>query len=437
MAGEHALFSASGAHMWAHCLGALAYCQGLPEGGSSVYAAEGTVYHEIAAEVLSGRRTRPYDLVGTEREADGFQFIVTRENLDHMMTYVNAVRERTGAKLYEVKLDTSGVMGISGQFGTGDTVILEGGLFDPKLLDFANGEIEVKDLKFGVGERVDAYIPKAGSPRWMGLNDQLMIYLCAAYLSVKNERNITKGRLGIHQPRHANGHFDEAEVTVEEMEAFIAWITDRAAKAKALLTATRAEILKNLTPGDKTCRWCPKKDDCEGRQREAVNEFDDVSGKDVSGVSNQVLGETLIKLESISKKLKDFKAEATRRTANGMHVPGWRMSEPKLGDRQWADPKRAEAMINAVDGDAGNLAYTKAFISPTEAERRLKANYPAAWAVLNGNPDKKTKQPTTETHIKREMGQPYLVRDFGDAPPVVSPGCEFEVITPPTLSEFM
>lgn len=447
MAGEHALFSASGAHRWAHCLGQLAFCKGMADKPSS-YAAEGTVYHEIAAAVLSGDLLDAYALVGTKREADGFTFVVTRENLDHMMKYVNAVRELKGAKLYEVELDTSAVVGVEGQFGTGDCVHLSGGLFDPETLDFTEGEIGTEDLKFGAGKKVAAYTPPPGDlPRWTGLNDQLMIYLCAAYLAEKPRRKITRGRIGIHQPRFgAEGNFDAVnDITAEEMEAFIAWITDRARKARALMDAPRDEVIRNLTPSEKACEFCPKKLDCPARTQKLLDDFPLVQQIADTGsaenLSDELIGELRSKVELWESVIKDIKSEAYQRAMMGRRIPGWRIAEGKLGDRKFEDPAAVKAAVNdyneSHDGDRADVYTAPDVIGPAEAERRFKKDHPKLWALLNGNPDKKTKEPTAKSFIVRPLGGKTLVRDFSSAPHIPQPGSgeEFGLVSP--IQEFM
>lgn len=139
----HAELSPSSAVRWMTCPGSVALCQGVTE-APSPYADEGTDAHELAAICLT-TNTNAADHLGRVMEL-GHK--VDADMARHVQTYLDYVREVVagtgGVLLVEQRLPISGITGEADAHGTSDAVIL------------TDDEVIVIDLKYGMGETVDA-----------------------------------------------------------------------------------------------------------------------------------------------------------------------------------------------------------------------------------------------------------------------------------------
>ena len=144
----HALLSPSGAHRWISCHGSLALESAYPR-SSSKYAAEGTAAHSLAEMCLTSDTSPNAEaFIGKVIEADGMSFTVDADMARHVNTYVSAILSMAEGNtlLVEQRLAFGARIGQPDEiaFGTSDAVIL------------ADGELQVHDLKYGMGVRVDA-----------------------------------------------------------------------------------------------------------------------------------------------------------------------------------------------------------------------------------------------------------------------------------------
>lgn len=426
MAGTHSLLSASKADMWSQCLGALAASIKEPDGGPTSYAAEGTAYHTISERALR-ERCAVESYVGEVVMADGFKFVIDEENAAFAEQYTTAIMQEAwrGEVLLEEKLDTSEILGVPDQGGTGDALIL----------DVKNREIDSHDLKFGRGEKVFAWIdPGPGIPKWMGANRQLTLYLASAMRKYADRAKWKGGKIVIHQPRI--GWKDEYYLTAEDIDAFVSYMRGRAQSAKLLYDkaaagALLAEDLESAkTPGDKQCRWCPARKYCEARVKGSLSMFSIVEqtvkvndGK----LSDADLAESLIKLESLSALKGDLAAEALRRALAGHDLPGWKITTGRAGPRKWSDSDIVQQFVEVSDVPESVAFAPRELKSPTEMERSLKKHDKKLWAALNGNPDKDGNA-TTVSYIERSEPGKTLVRDHDLRAAIDVPKLEFSIV---------
>ena len=91
MPGAHAKLGPSSADRWCQCTASVDLIDRLTEDGkiapdsTSVYAAEGTVAHEIR-EMCLNLGLDPHHFVGRVMSADGFTFTVTEDMASHLQT---------------------------------------------------------------------------------------------------------------------------------------------------------------------------------------------------------------------------------------------------------------------------------------------------------------------------------------------------------------
>lgn len=229
MSGYHSPLSPSGAHRYLRCRAAPAASTGLPS-TSSVYAAEGTMLHEIAERCLLDGGD-PHRFIGEKFEIDGHHLEMTKDMADCMVADLYDVRDIfTDGELHietRVKLDWP--LG-EGESGTAD---ISGKTW--------NGIIRIDDWKFGEGIKVDAEH-----------NEQMSLYGIGAILEFwPDDPPDTKVHLTIRQPRIRDGN-STWETTIGEL---MTWAEEVVVPAIAEIKSGTAPF----NPGPKQCYWCPAK----------------------------------------------------------------------------------------------------------------------------------------------------------------------------------
>jgi hypothetical protein len=399
MSGTHSVLSPSKGAMILRCAASLAAGKGIPN-TSSEYAAEGTAYHEIAANALT-HGTDCIDYVGKVVYADTFRFTIDEESATHAQKYVDAIRRIPGAQYYEVRLDTSDVVGVPGQGGTGDAVVL----------DFEHDTIHVEDLKFGRGEVVHAE-----------KNEQLIQYGAAALRKFALSHDWKFVKLGIHQPRI--NHYSEATYSVAEIEGWVEDYKPTFQKAYALWEDPTKLLAEHFVPGDKQCRWCPIKGSCGPRNDRFLAMFPlaptaaELSPAIVPSnlLTDEALAAARDRVDAIEQWCSDIKAEAhTRGVMLGRTLPGWKVVNGRAGNRKWADEEKAKDLLVNTLG-LGEKAYKpKEIVTPAAADKLVKN--PADKLVL-------------AQHVTQAEGSKSLVRDDSPKQAVAVGGVEFPIQAP-------
>jgi hypothetical protein len=228
------------------------------------YTDEGHAAHQLAQWALTdgdfdtrkylGRTITLQANKGTPQETT-FKFEVDEKMCSHVQEYVDSVRSRldayradkqvTNVTLYvEKRIDTSAVLGVPGQSGIADTLIL---------VEYKDGtgKISVEDLKYGEKVAVTAKD-----------NPQLLTYGAGALLMFGKDLDISDVDLVIHMPRMS--HLSRETVDAKSLRAY-------AAKAKASVAQSLAEDKEfqakgaaalTLNAGDDQCRFCRARKIC-------------------------------------------------------------------------------------------------------------------------------------------------------------------------------
>lgn len=315
----HALLSASGASRWMNCTPSARLEEKFDESSTSTFAAEGTLAHEfgdvnlrfkngeidektLKAELKKLRKDKNYT-DEMESEVDKYVTIV-------MEAFAVAKARTPDAKLLiEERVDFSHL--VEKGFGTGDVCIV------------ADGFLDVIDLKYGKGVKVDA-----------DKNPQLMLYGSGALRKFDLVYDIHTVNLVIVQPRL--DHLSEWKISTEDL---IEW-GQKEVKPKA----AKAYQGKGVQKAGDHCKWCKVKAMCATLAAKNVklaqHDFKDphlLTESQVLGVYKQI--PMLVDwANAVGKHLLD---EAVK----GKKWQGLKLVEGR-SNRKWTDEKKVqEALI--------------------------------------------------------------------------------------------
>lgn len=372
MSQGHSLLSPSKAHRWIHCPGSVFLCKDTPDEISEV-AEEGTLAHSLAEKCL-------------KKNFDPLAVIENMEMASAVDDYVREVRKNTKNAVeleYELFVDLSFVLGLTGEGGTADCVAVVP-------LDAGQFELQIHDLKYGKGVLVSAY-----------QNEQLMLYALGALCKYDLVYKITNIKLFIHQPRR-NDEPSEWALSIDELNEF----QENAAfsASKALLPGTPTPIM--FTPGEKQCKFCPAKKigKCEAFEKYAmrtlIDDFDVITDdipvkveKAVGAVElydNDKLAKIYSQLGMVHMFVKNIEDRVFKELSNGGIVPGYKLVKGKSGNRKWKDEKAVEKVLSSIVPK--DKIYEKSLISVAAAEKILKKKS-EAWLKIS------------EEHVERADGK--------------------------------
>lgn len=414
---QHARLSPSGAEKWMNCTGSLAMEAGLVDEGSE-FALEGTAAHALAEIVLRNRLDptlvgielqggqNATDYIGTYPLAKGEGSAgpqVTDDMAEFVQRYVETVWALADGNslLVEQRVDFSDVVGVPEQFGTADAVII------------TPTELQVHDLKFGRGVKVDAVN-----------NKQLQLYALGALEQFGMLQDFETVRMFIHQPRIGNE--SEWAISVEELRAF--GELAREAAAAAIVTANIAECegLDTLpadvfNPGEKQCRWCKAagglcKAEAQHHLDTMAADFVDLTQPLAPQLANAVqriavltpeeLAALYQNVDAIEGFCKGLRGRVNSELAAGHAVPGFKLVEGKQGNRAWSDEEAARALLKDTFRYKNEEVFDFKLISPTKAEKLIKKEKPRRWTKV-------------EALITRADGKPAVAPESDPRPALV------------------
>jgi hypothetical protein len=395
---EHArIFSASQLDRLFACPGSAVLTVEIPR-TSTQYSAWGTACHAVAAEALADGDKVYAELLGTKITADDFEFDVDAEMVEVARVYTDYVRDVAGPDgtiLVEQRVEFGPHVGLPPEhegFGTADALVIRG------------SELIVVDLKTGRGVEVDAD------------SSQLKAYAIGCLTIAEEVADIERVRLVIVQPR--NGGVKEHDLWVDDLRA---WAREQAAPAcRRVLQAVADFSVGHLNPGEEQCRFCPAKATCPAL-RDAVADTvlgttpaspDEFAEAYVSAPDEHTpedwLAAALARVDLIEDWCAAVRAEAHRRLADGLPVPGFKLVPGKRGARAWTDATAAEELLRKKFRLTTEQAYDLKLISPTSAEKLAKAGAlgPRQWASL-------------QELVYQPSGKPNVAPDSDPRPAIV------------------
>lgn len=328
----HALLSASGASRWMACTPSARLEEKFDESSTSTFAAEGTLAHEFGdvnlrfkngeitektlnSELKKLRKDKNYT-DEMEGEVDKYVEIV-------MEAFAVAKARTPDAKLLiEERVDFSHL--VEKGFGTGDVCIV------------ADGFLDVIDLKYGKGVKVDA-----------DNNPQLMLYGSGALRNFEMMYDIHTVNLVIVQPRL--DHLSEWKISTEKL---IEW-GEKEVKPKA----AKAYQGKGVQKAGDHCKWCKVKAMCATLAAKNVklaqHDFKDPHLLTESQVIEVYKQQPMLVdwVNSVAKYLLD---EAVK----GKKWPGLKLVEGR-SNRKWSDEVKVKEALTDNLFDEKDFTTTK------------------------------------------------------------------------------
>lgn len=334
---NHALLSASGAYRWLKCPGS-ARLEDKFEDEPSVYAAEGTLAHEIAELKIVKHFTadlRPSEFkkrINELKKNEPYSAEMDRYTNEYR-DYINDIYLSFESKpffLAEQRVDFSSY--VPEGFGTVDCTLV------------GDKVIHIFDLKYGKGVPVTAEN-----------NPQGMLYALGTYLEQSAIDEIEKVVIHIIQPRIKNT--SSFEISSEELLKWAESIKDVAQKAY--------EGSNEFHVGEH-CGFCKANGNC----RKQAEKYMNIEILDPALLTDEEIGEGLAKVKELSKWAKKFEDYALVRAQNGGNVKGWKLVAGRGGNRTFTDKAIAAQLLEEVGLDREEI-YKTELISVTAAEKLL------------------------------------------------------------------
>lgn len=378
-------------------------CPGAPNAeagildGAGWYAAEGTFFHNVAADALI-TGLDAYDFLGTQERVDGFDFEWTEEMADHLQPALDRIAELSfgdWTKIYvEKKVDISAYT-IPGQFGTSDV-----GIIDPIL-----HEITVWDHKYGAGVPVSPVENEQAKLYGLGFWDTI-----ARDIFKNDDPADIKVRLVIHQPRIATGG-GEWVTTMADLLAF-------GEKAREAAQRTLPRNAPRI-PGLKQCEFCKASGKCPDLAKFNLEmaglDFENLDGDPAEvpdlPVPNAFSPERrsyIVRHAALFQKWMDaIHADVLTDALQGRPTPGLKAVLGRQGNRTWSNP---EAVAPILEKALRDDAFTRKLISPAQAQKKLPGE---VWSDVKKS-------------ITRPDGKPSIVTDDDPRPAIEPASAAFE-----------
>lgn len=360
MPNAHSNLPASASERWLHCPGSIRLARECPAPAASEYAKEGTLAHSVAEVKL---------LIATDKtvKASELKKLTKSEFWDGEMDeatdfYRDLVLERLNGAGPDAELMIEQHVDygpwVPDGWGTSDAVIVAG------------DTIEVVDLKYGKGIKVDA----------RG-NSQMRLYALGAYNIFGDLYDFTRVRMTIVQPRI--DHISTDELPIDEL---LTWAED------VVRPAAKAALSDDghICAGD-WCRWCPAKAICRARAEKNL-ELAQYDFADPALLSNGEISDILRRVDEFNRWVSDVSEYALTEALAGATFDGFKIVEGR-SNRKYKDELAVAEALQKV-GFSEAVLYERKLLGITAMEKLV---------------GKKKFTETLKDLIEKPQGKPTLV----------------------------
>lgn len=312
------------------CPGSVALCDKMPPRPSNKYADEGTLLHNVIAEILDNCHT-PEHYLGTVYEGQ----VLTQELID------NKIKPALDA-LDAIDPDKQMEYAVETRVGFGDFLPNVFGSTD--FLGRIGDTAYVLDWKFGDGVAVE-----------VEENPQLMFYAAAA-MRTKEVSWVFDGATSI-------------EMIIVQPPAVKRWTTTpsriRLFEQSLALAVRQSQAPDAKLYAGEHCRWCAAKPICP----QMTGAVDRVLHTKLDALPVEQIGVYLQNADVIEQWITDLRALAFQILEAGKPVPGYKLVA-KRATRQWVNEEDAKVAL-LKDLQESDVIETS-LISPAKAEKVLK-----------------------------------------------------------------
>lgn len=343
MSTKHALLSPSSAERWLACTPSARLGEKFPDTTGEA-AQEGTVAHALGEALLRFEvgiiSEKQFNKEIAKIEKSKFYNTDMQELMEEYKDYVMeayqvaTLRTPDAELIIEDRLDLT--KWVEGGFGTADAQII------------VDGTLNIIDLKYGRGVRVEA----EG-------NKQMMLYALGAVDKASIFYDIEEVTMTIYQPRLHN--ISTYLLSVDELYKF----AEEELKPRANLAY---EGKGDFAVGDH-CRFCKAKPRCRvyADEQKKIAQYD---FKNAEELSDDEIAEILEKADSVASWLKDVQAYALSKAVNnGVKFKGFKVVQGQSRRRYVNEDDVANRLIESGYPEA--ILYEKKLLSITAMEKAI------------------------------------------------------------------
>jgi len=314
-----------------NCPGSVALVQKMPPKPSSKYADEGTLLHNVMAELIMSEEPPEY-YIGTRYEDQILTFELVEEKILPALRALDIIDPE---HKMEIEAET--------RVGFGD--LLPGVFGSTDLIGRLGNRAVVLDWKFGDGVMVE-----------VEENPQLMFYAAAA--------------MRTPEARWAFDGVTEIEMVIVQPPEVRRWVTtpERIAKFELELVQAVKQAEKpdaKLTVGDH-CRWCAAKPICP----KMTGAVDRALKVQLDNLDAPKISAYLKNADMLEDWIKDLRALALQMLESGAKLPEYKLVA-KRAIRSWSDEEKAKVALFAY-GLTESEVMESSVVSPAKAEKALK-----------------------------------------------------------------
>jgi hypothetical protein len=331
----------------------LAEARTVPEPSPSFYAAEGTVAHTMAENMLRGETAFRLDDVVT---VPPHSILVDDDMFVAAYTFADYVKQLASDS--DSTLWTEQVVRLDDYVGNDAQCY---GHLDAAVHDPSRDTLHITDFKYGRGIVVE-----------VENNPQLLAYALGAVSSLLDpywRQRLAEIQLHVVQPRLGDAGLKTWTLTLEDLET---WARETLRPVVRSLVDLTIPDDTPLEPGP-WCQFCPVRVECpalHARGTELAKMAFAQNANALPLLSNDDLGRILTQADMVAPWLEDVRTLALDRLKLGADIPGWKMVA-KRGHRVWTqdETETLERITRDIPGvSVGDLMQTK-LRSPAQIEK--------------------------------------------------------------------